>query len=188
MPAYEEEVEAALEEGVKIETLISPVKIHARQEEIDAALREGVELETLVSPIKIYSREGHLVGIECIRNRLGEEVDATGRRKPVPVKGSEFRVKLDTLIVAVGEKPKSEFLAAMGLEIDKGGRAKVNTRTSKQTLKGFLQEDLVTGPNTVIDAIAAGKKLRKALTDFYVIGNSQKRPSPSFPVFTLNPR
>ena len=163
MPAYEEEIEAALEEGVRIETLISPVKIQVRQEEIEAALREGVALETLVSPIKIHSRKGHLVDIECIRNSLGD-VDATGRRKPVPIPGSEFKVKLDTLIVAIGEKPNSEFLSSMGLEIDKNGRIKVNTKTLETNLRGvFAGGDLVTGPNTVIDAIAAGKKAAESI-------------------------
>ena len=171
MPAYEEEVDAALEEGVRIETLISPVKILVRQEEIEAAVREGVELETLVSPIKIHSRKGHLVDIECIRNRLGE-VDATGRRKPVPIPGSEFKVKLDTLIVAIGEKPKSEFLASMGLKIDKGGRVQVNVKTLETNLRGvFAGGDLVTGPNTVIDAVAAGKKAAESI-DRYL----QKKP------------
>lgn len=163
MPAYEEEIDAALEEGVRIETLISPVKIHVRQEEIDAALKEGVELETLVTPVKIYSKEGHVVGIECIKNRLGE-VDATGRRKPVPISGSEFKVELDTLIVAIGEKPQSEFLSAMGLAMDKGGRIKVNPKTFETSLKGvFAGGDLVTGPNTVIDAIASGKKAAQCM-------------------------
>jgi len=171
MPAYEEEVEAALEEGVRIETLISPVKILVRQEEIEAAVREGVELETLVSPIKIHSRKGHLVDIECIRNQLGD-VDATGRHKPVPIPGSEFKVKLDTLIVAIGEKPKSEFLAGLGLEIDKSGRIKVNPKTLATNLRGvFAGGDLVTGPNTVIDAIAAGKKAAESI-DLYL----QKKP------------
>lgn len=171
MPAYEEEIEAALEEGVRIETLISPVKILVRQEEIEAAVREGVELETLVSPIRIHSRKGHLVDIECIRNRLGD-VDATGRHKPVPIPGSEFKVKLDTLIVAIGEKPKSEFLAGMRLEIDKSGRIKVNPKTLATNLRGvFAGGDLVTGPNTVIDAIAAGKKAAESI-DLYL----QKKP------------
>jgi NADPH-dependent glutamate synthase beta subunit-like oxidoreductase len=79
--AYEEEIEAALEEGVRIETLISPVKIKVRQEEIETAIKEGVELHTLVSPIKICTEEGRLVGIECMRNRLGE-VDSTGSESP----------------------------------------------------------------------------------------------------------
>ncbi|MDD5475179.1 MAG: NADH-ubiquinone oxidoreductase-F iron-sulfur binding region domain-containing protein [Syntrophales bacterium] len=166
MPAYEEEVDAALEEGVRIETLISPVKITVRQEEIEAALREGVELETLVTPIKIFSKEGHLVGIECVKNRLGE-VDATGRRKPVPMPGTEFKVELDTLIVAIGEKPESEFLASMGVDIDKSGRIIVNSKTLETNLRGvFAGGDLVTGPNTVIDAIAAGKKAARSIDRF----------------------
>ena len=163
MPAYEEEVEAALEEGVTIETLVSPVKIRVRQEEIETALREGVELETLVSPIRICSREGHLVGIECIRNRLGE-LDASGRRRPVPIPGTEFTLRFDTLVVAIGERPQSGCLAEMGLEIEKSGRIKVDSKTLATSIKGvFAGGDLVTGPNTVIDAIAAGKKATRAI-------------------------
>ena len=175
MPAYEEEVEAALEEGVTIETLVSPVKIHVRQEEIEAAIREGVELETLVSPVSIYSKEGRLVAIKCVRNRLGE-LDATGRRKPIPVPGTEFTIKLDTLIVAIGERPQSECLASMGLEIDKGGRVKVNPHTLETNIKGvFAGGDLVTGPNTVIDAIAAGKKVSRII-DRYLRGEPLAEP------------
>lgn len=187
MPAYEEEIEAALEEGVRIETLISPVKIHVRQEEIEAAIREGVELETLVTPIKIYAKEGHLVGIECIKNRLGE-VDATGRHKPVPVPGSEFKVELDTLIVAIGEKPRSEFLTSMGLEIDKGGRTKVNKKTLETSLKGvFAGGDLVTGPNTVIDAIASGKKAAESIDRFLRKQELIKPAVPKLPTVFIEP-
>ncbi len=166
MPAYEEEVEAALEEGVTIETLVSPVKIHVRQEEIEAALREGVELETLVSPVRIFSQEGRMVGIQCVRNRLGE-LDASGRRKPVPVPGTEFTLQLDTLIVAIGERPQSECLAAMGIETDKAGRVKIDAKTLATSTKGvFAGGDLVTGPNTVIDAIAAGKRVARIINRY----------------------
>lgn len=187
MPAYEEEIEAALEEGVRIETLISPVKILVRQEEIEAAVREGVELETLVSPIKIHSRKGHLVDIECIRNRLGD-VDATGRCKPVPIPGSEFKVNLDTLIVAIGEKPKSQFLASVGLEIDKSGRIKVNTKTLETNLRGvFAGGDLVTGPNTVIDAIAAGKKAAESIDRYLQRKPLTKPATPKIPGVYIEP-
>ena len=175
MPAYEEEVEAALEEGVTIETLVSPVKIHVRQEEIEAALREGVELETLVSPVRIYAREGRLVGIKCVRNRLGE-LDASGRRKPVPVPGTEFTLPLETLIVAIGERPQSDCLAAMGLEVDKAGRVKIDPKTLATNMEGvFAGGDLVTGPNTVIDAIAAGKKAVRVI-DLYLQGRPLAGP------------
>ena len=187
MPAYEEEVEAALEEGVTIETLVSPVKIHVRQEEIEAAIREGVELETLVSPVRIYSREGRLVGIQCVRNRLGE-LDASGRRKPVPVPGTEFTLQLDTLIVAIGERPQSDCLAAMGLELDKAGRVKIDPKTLATNIEGvFAGGDLVTGPNTVIDAIAAGKKAVRVI-DRYLRDEPLAEPaSPKLPTVFLEP-
>jgi NADH-quinone oxidoreductase subunit F len=187
MPAYEEEVEAALEEGVTIETLVSPVKIHVRQEEIEAALREGVALETLVSPVRIYAREGRLVGIRCVRNRLGE-LDASGRRKPVPVPRTEFTLPLDTLIVAIGERPQSDCLAAMGLEVDKAGRARVDPKTLATSVEGvFAGGDLVTGPNTVIDAIAAGKKAVRVI-DRYLRGEPLADPAgPKLPAVFLEP-
>jgi NADH-quinone oxidoreductase subunit F len=187
MPAYEEEVEAALEEGVTIETLVSPVKIRVRQEEIETALREGVELETLVSPIRICSREGRLVGIECIRNRLGD-LDASGRRRPVPVPGTEFTLQFDTLIVAIGERPQSAPLAAMGLATDKSGRVKVDPKTLATSVEGvFAGGDLVTGPNTVIDAIAAGKKVADVI-DRYLRGEPMVEPAEAnLPTVFLEP-
>ena len=176
MPAYEEEVEAALEEGVRIETLVSPVKLHVRQEEIEAAIREGVELETLVSPVKIYSKQGRVAGIECIRNKLGE-VDLSGRRKPVPVPGTEFKVDLDTLIVAIGERPESHALTSMGLDVDSGGRIVVDSDTLSTNVQGvFAGGDVVTGPNTVIDAIAAGKKAARSM-DRHIRGENLKEPA-----------
>jgi NADPH-dependent glutamate synthase beta subunit-like oxidoreductase len=105
MPAYAEEVDAAIEEGIKLETLVSPVKIRY----IGEAQAEGVRVETFVSPIRIDSEHGHLADIRCIRNKLGE-MDSSGRRKPIPIQGSEFTIPLDTLIVAIGERPDSDCL------------------------------------------------------------------------------
>jgi len=165
MPAYAEEVEAAIEEGIKLQTLVSPVKIRY----IEAAVREGIRVETMVQPVKIYSQAGRLVGIECIRNRLGD-VDVSGRRSPLPVPGSEFTVSLNTLIVAIGERPDSDCLSDMGVELAKGGRLPVDARTFATNRKGvFAGGDLVTGPNTVADAIAAGKKAA-AVIDRYLRG------------------
>jgi NADH-quinone oxidoreductase subunit F len=154
MPAYAEEVEAALEEGIRLETLVSPTSIRY----IRAAEAEGVKVETFVEPVKIDARDGRLSDIQCIRNKLGE-VDSSGRRKPVPIPGTEFTIALDTLIVAIGERPDSDCLASMGLELDKGGRLRVDAKTLGTNRKGvFAGGDLVTGPNTVVNAIAAGRK------------------------------
>ncbi len=154
MPAYAEEVEAALEEGIRLETLVSPVKIRY----LGAAMKEGIKVETMVSPVKIHAQSGRLVGIECIRNKLSDR-DASGRRRPVPVPGSEFRMALNTLIVAIGERPDSDSLGSMGLELDRDGRLRADRKTLCTSRQGvFAGGDVVTGPNTVADAIGAGKK------------------------------
>jgi NADH-quinone oxidoreductase subunit F len=174
MPAYEEEIEAALEEGVTLQTLVTPVKLRY----IDAAVSEGVTLETLVSPIKIHSRAGQLTSIDCIRNRLGE-VDSSGRRKPVPISGTEFTVDCDTLIVAIGERPDSDALPAMGLKVDRGGRLVVDPATLATSREGvFAGGDVVTGPFTVVDAIAAGKKAA-AVIERYLDGLPLTEPATS---------
>jgi len=160
-----------LEEGIKLETLVSPVKIRY----IEAAEAEGVKVETFVEPVKIDARNGHLADIKCIRNKPGD-VDSSGRRKPVPIPDSEFTINLDTLIVAIGERPDSECLASMGLELDKSGRVKVDVKTLCTNRKGvFAGGDLVTGPNTVVDAIAAGKKAAKVI-DRYIRGEELTEP------------
>jgi len=172
MPAYAEEVEAALEEGIKLETLVSPVKIRY----IDAAMAEGVRVETFVEPVRIDARNGRLADIRCVRNKLGD-VDLSGRRKPVPVSGTEFTMSLDTLIVAIGERPDSDCLTPMGLELDKSGRLRVDPKTLCTNRRGvFAGGDLVTGPNTVADAIAAGKRAAHVI-DCYLQGNELIGPT-----------
>jgi NADH-quinone oxidoreductase subunit F len=165
MPAYAEEVEAAVEEGIKLETLVSPVRIRY----IEAAVKEGVKVETWVSPVKIYAREGRLVGIECIRNKLGD-VDSSGRRRPVPVPGTEFNISLNTLIVAIGERPDSDCLSSMGVDLDRSGKPCIDLEILSTSRQGvFAGGDLVTGPNTVVDAITAGRKAATVI-DRYLRG------------------
>ncbi len=171
MPAYAEEVEAAIEEGIRLETLVSPTSIRY----IRAAEAEGVKVETFVQPVKIDAKDGRLADIKCIRNKLGD-VDSSGRRKPVPIPGTEFTIALDTLIVAIGERPDSDCLAPMGLELDKGGRLKVDGKTLGANRKGvFAGGDLVTGPNTVVDAIAEGRKAAGVI-DRYLRGEELVEP------------
>jgi NADH-quinone oxidoreductase subunit F len=171
MPAYAEEVEAAIEEGIRLETLVSPVGIRY----IKAAQAEGVKIETFVQPVKIDAKDGHLVDIKCVRNKLGD-VDSSGRRKPVPIPGSEFTMALDTLIVAIGERPDSDCLAPMGLALDKGGRVKIDVKTLRTSCQGvFAGGDLVTGPNTVVEAVAAGKKAAEVI-DRYLQGKELAEP------------
>jgi len=183
MPAYAEEVEAAIEEGIKLETLVSPVKIRY----IEAAEAEGITVETFVSPIKIDAKHGHLADIRCIRNKLGE-MDSSGRRKPIPIPGSEFTIPLDTMIIAIGERPDSDCLTPMGLDVGKSGRLHIDTETLSTNRPGvFAGGDLVTGPNTVVDAIAAGKKAAEVI-DRYLRGKELRVPTKiTLPKFFVEP-
>lgn len=123
-------------------------------EEIEEALKEGVKIRFLVAPQKIIS-EGKKLKIECIRMELGEP-DASGRRRPVPVQGSEFMVQADRLILAIGQK--ATVPRAMQNLLNKKGWIETDADTLATPVKGvFAGGDLVSGPASVIEAIAAGR-------------------------------
>lgn len=127
----------------------------ARTEEVDEALREGIDILFLATPVKISGEDG-IVRLECVRMKLGEP-DASGRRRPIPIKGSEFTMKFNTVIIAIGQMP--EIPAEFGLEVDKGSRVQVDPYTLATNRKGvFAGGDAVSGPASVIEAIASGRK------------------------------
>ena len=141
----------------------------ALPEQIKEALQEDIKLLTLTSPIRILSKGKQIVGVECIKNRLGE-YDSSGRRFPVPIPGSEHKIELDTLIVAIGDEPDIDFILSMDIKMDKKGTIIVNKNTLATSRKGvFAGGDVVTGPNTVIEAIASGKKAA-TMIDRYLQG------------------
>ncbi|UCF88389.1 MAG: FAD-dependent oxidoreductase [bacterium] len=127
--------------------------------EIEEALHEGANLELLVAPVKVLTKGGKLTGVQCIRMELGEP-DSSGRRRPVPVEGSEFELELDNLIVAVSGQPDLSFLGeGHGLSISKWNSIDVHPFTQMTNVEGvFAGGDVVTGPWMVIDAIGAGKR------------------------------
>jgi len=142
MPAYPEEVEAGLEEGVAIEFLVAPVRVRIRDEKV--------------------------VGVECIRMTLGDK-DSSGRRKPVPVPGSEFQVPADTLILAVSERAYTPYLKESdGLTPDpRWGTIIVDPATMATTRPGvFAGGDVVSGPSSVVEAIAAGKVAARSIESY----------------------
>jgi NADH-quinone oxidoreductase subunit F len=127
----------------------------AYADEIDAALEEGIRIETLVAPVGVKSQNGKLTGIEFQRNELGER-DDSGRARPVPLPGSEFIANLDTLVVAISEEPEAESLE--GLKTSRWGSLVINPESCITSETGvFGGGDVVTGPSTVVEAIAAGK-------------------------------
>jgi len=168
MPALAGEVEAAIQEGVKLETLVTPLKIHAQ-------LEEGITGEGLETPVKIRAKEARVTGVDFIRNRLGE-MDASGRRKPEPIAGSEFTLPLDTLIVTIGDVPDIDYISEMGLQVSDWGTLLVDEKTLATSRPGvFAGGDVVTGPNTVVEAIAAGKKAA-VMIDRYLRGQALVQP------------
>ncbi len=159
----------------------------ALPEEVEEALHEGITLETMVSPVRILSESGKLLGAEFIRNVEGE-VDASGRRKPVPAEGSEFVAKLDTLIVTIGDTPDIEFIESMGIAVTKGGGLNVNPDTLETSRPGvFAGGDVVTGPNTVVEAIAAGKKAAVMIARYLRGENLVQPASPRLPEHYIEP-
>lgn len=124
--------------------------------EVKEAEDEGVKVEFLVSPKRILGKDGRVSAVEFMRMQLGE-LDATGRRKPIPIEGSEYVKEADMVILAVGEAPDIQFLPKeIGLTED--GTIWVNPLTMETTMKGvFAGGDAATGPATIIEAVRAGR-------------------------------
>ncbi|MCK4477257.1 FAD-dependent oxidoreductase [Candidatus Bathyarchaeota archaeon] len=129
------------------------------------AEKESVKIEFLVAPKRILKKEGRAEGLECIKMKLGE-LDETGRKKPMPIEGSEFSLELDTIIVAIGETTETTFLPKE-VEVDRGNRILVNPITMETSMTGvFAGGDTVTGPATVIEAILAGKRAACSINQY----------------------
>jgi len=127
----------------------------ASQEEIEEAIHEGVKIEFLAAPNRILRKNGE-IGLECIRMELGT-VDASGRRRPVPIEGSEFTSTFDTVIAAIGQMPEAP--DKFGLPLARGNTFQVDRDTLATPREGvFAGGDAVTGPAIVIEAIAAGRQ------------------------------
>ena len=139
----------------------------ARKEEIEHAKEEGIELRLLNNPTKIIGDEkGWVKGMECVRMELGEP-DASGRRSPVEIKGSEYVLPVDMVVMSIGQGPNPLIKATTpNLEINKRGN--INADESGQTsMPGvFAGGDIVTGAATVISAMGAGKKAAKAIDEY----------------------
>jgi NADH-quinone oxidoreductase subunit F len=140
------------------------MEMPAAIDEVEGALKEGVKIEFLVAPSKVISSNGKLTGLECVRMELGE-FDQSGRRRPVPIKGSEFTVDLDILIPAIGQQPDKSFLGnGDGIKISRAGMIQVNPETLSTDREGvFAGGDAVSGPATVIEAMAAGKTAAESI-------------------------
>jgi heterodisulfide reductase subunit A-like polyferredoxin len=144
----------------------SRAEMPAAKEEIDALKQEGIKIAWLSLPKRFLSDGGRLSGIECIRMALGD-LDSSGRRRPVPVPGSEFTMPVDTVIAAIGQLTQIEFLKALGISVNRNGTLAIERQTGATNLEGvFAGGDVVTGAAYVIDAIAAGKKAARSIGQY----------------------
>lgn len=152
----------ALRVGAEEVTIVyrrSRTEMPARAEEIENAIEEGVKMRLLTNPIRFIGDEnGWITSMECLQMELGEP-DDSGRRRPVPIPGSEFILEVDKAIIAIGQSPNPLIRSTTdGLETQKWGGIIINEETGMTSLPGvFAGGDAVTGAATVITAMGAGK-------------------------------
>jgi len=146
----------------------SEAEMPARKAEVHHAHEEGIDFMLLTNPLRfIDDGKGNVAAVECIRMELGEP-DASGRRKPVPVKGSEFRLEIDVAIPAIGTRSNTLLTQNMpDLFLNKRGYIIADHETGMTSKPGvFAGGDIVTGSATVILAMGAGRKAAKGINDY----------------------
>ncbi len=144
----------------------------ARIEEVERAEEEGVVFKLLTNPVRFIGDEkGRVKAVECIKMELGEP-DASGRRSPVPVAGSEYTIDIDVAIIAIGNGPNPLIpKTTPGMNTTKRGNIIADPETMKTSKRGvFAGGDIVTGAATVIQAMGAGKKAAKAIDEYFLTG------------------
>jgi glutamate synthase (NADPH) small chain len=151
----------------------SKTEMPARAEEVHHADEEGINFQLLTNPVRFVGNDkGRLTAVECLRMELGEP-DQSGRRSPVPVRGSEFLIDIDLAIIAIGNAPNPIVQkTAAGLATTKWGTIVTDDATMRTSKKGvFAGGDVVSGAATVILAMGAGRKAALSMHDYMETGN-----------------
>jgi len=145
----------------------SRAEMLAEPEEVEETEKEGVKIHYLVAPLSISSENDKVTGIECIRTRLTEK-DTTGRRKPIPIEGSEFFIEADHIIPAIGQEPDFDNLAkTQDLKVSKWNLLEVNPETLQTNIPEiFAGGDVISGPATIIEAVEAGQRAAKYMAKY----------------------
>lgn len=146
----------------------------AANEEIEEALEEGIKMEFLVAPKRVIGKDGKAAALECVRMELGEP-DKSGRRRPVEIKGSEFTIECDAIIPAIGQEADLSFLPKeSGVSVNDWNNIDYDPVTYATNVPGvFSGGDVVTGPQTVVKAVYSGKEAAKSI-DRYLQGMDMK--------------
>jgi len=182
--------------GAKEVTIVyrrSRVEMPANEEEIERTEEEGIKIQYLTLPTRIIGNNGKVTQMECIRMKLGAP-DASGRRRPIPIEGSEFIIDIDTVVPTIGQTPDTSYLPKdINIKLDERWNSfVVDPETLQTTVPGiFAGGDAVTGPATVIEAIAHGHKAAISIDRFFKGENlkegreevTEELPSKEFPKF-----
>jgi heterodisulfide reductase subunit A len=154
----------------------SRAEMPAIPSEIEEMEREGIKIQFLAAPVKVLSKDNRVIGIQCIRMELGEP-DASGRRRPVPIKGSEFTINVDNVIIAVGQGVDKATLPE-DVDYTNWGTLSVDSITLQTNIDGvFAGGDVVSGPADVIAAVTAGKEAAISI-DRYLRGHDLREGRP----------
>ncbi len=141
----------------------------ANPEEIADAEREGIRIEFLVAPQEVVVKDGAVAGLRCLRMALGEP-DASGRRRPIPIPGSEFTLTGDMVVAAVGQRPALDCLAGTGIQLSRWGTIDADPITYMTSRPGvFAAGDVQVGPWIAIGAVAGGREAAESI-DRYLQG------------------
>ena len=152
-------------------------ELPARKEEVEHAMEEGIEFKLLNNPVEILGynnpddrrdpKNGFVTGIKCIKMELGEP-DERGRRRPIPIEGSEFVLDVDTVVISIGTSPNPLIKSTTkGLDVNKRGGIIIEEATGATTKEGvYAGGDAVTGAATVISAMGAGKLAAKSIDEY----------------------
>jgi heterodisulfide reductase subunit A len=145
----------------------SAKEMPAYAEEIQGAIAEDVEIEYLTAPLEVVVKEGKVTGLKCIQTRLGEP-DGSGRQRPLPIEDSEFVIPCDAVISAIGQRIDSSWSAHLpDLKWSRRGTLEVTSQTMQTTIPHiFAGGDVVSGPASVIEAVAAGRKAVAAIDQY----------------------
>jgi heterodisulfide reductase subunit A len=141
----------------------------ASAEEIEECREEGIEIMTLTNPVRVVQTDGRVTAIECIRMQLGEP-DDSGRRRPEPIAGSEFTIEVDAVVPAIGQESDWACLTdECACTLSDWGTMNVDPVTlQSDDADIFAGGDAVTGPKTVVEAIAAGKTAAESIRRYLV--------------------
>ncbi len=160
----------------------------AYKEEVDSAIEEGIDIQFLTTPTNVIAKDDKVTGIECIRMKLGD-VDKSGRRRPIPIKGSEFVVELDTLIQAISEQPDISCLEEKHeFNISGWNTFVVDHETLSTNIPGvFAGGDAIRGPSTVIEAMVDGKRVAETIDKYIRADKSETRYEITRPSIYVEP-